>query len=722
MRINTQILFNLKQCLLRLIVPLAFLALQGSSNKVTAQDVPLDTTSIIELRTKAKEWQHNNSDSSVYYYRQAINEITRLITSLSGEYATNHPELPKRLDELLARSNIDLGNELFWKGEYDEALKCYNIALAKAKELQDIGTEGECYGEMATMYRNQGKYPEALRYNKMALDIADIIKDDYWKGILYNNRGVILQAIGDYPGALRSFFSALDLYKNQPDVYPNVELLNIGRIFELQGELDQALKYYRQSLEISQNAVDGQYRIAECYLAIGGIHLKNKYLLEARAYFTDALNILVKGGHDYRIDFCYSQIGESYFLEEDYDRAIEYFNKSLEISREKGEVATEGDTFLKLSQLHLHQNKIKPAKDYAQTALRIADTTGYLELKSRAYTQLTAIYEDIGDIDSAFICQKRNIIIQDSLFNDQKVRALADMETKYETERTEMELSLAQEQKNTAEQKLQRNRIAYLAIIISLALTSLLIIITFIFFQQRSKLKLQAYEQKQIILRREFEQKKSALQILTLKNQLNPHFIFNALNSIGSSIQKERKDKAYDLLTSFSDLVRATLYQADKISITLTQELDFVRNYLILEKNRFKNIFEYEIQISREVDREALIPRMAIQVFVENAIKHGLRYLEKDGKLDIIIGQDKGHLNITISDNGIGRKKASSMPSASTGKGLAIINEMFSIYEQLYEIQIGYNIVDKYDNNDSPEGTDILLTIPIIEHDDVSEA
>jgi len=206
MRIRTSIFEKLRAIFLTFLISAACLFTSGITYKVSAQDIYEDTSSIIELRAKAKEWQHINSDSSVYYYRQAITETNRLIRNLSEGSVSSRTELPKKLDKLLARSNIDLGNELFWKGEYDEALICYNLALEKAKELKEIGTEGECYGEMATMYRNQGKHSEALQYNKMALDIAEIIKDDYWKGILYNNRGVILQAIGDIPVPSGGFF------------------------------------------------------------------------------------------------------------------------------------------------------------------------------------------------------------------------------------------------------------------------------------------------------------------------------------------------------------------------------------------------------------------------------------------------------------------------------------------------------------------------------------
>lgn len=679
----------------------------------SSAQMPLsDTNEILQIRDQAKIWKSENRDSAIFYYRLAGNKVNGLL--LLSQSPIQDIKYTQRLKELSSRTNIDLGNELFWKGDYKGALVKYKLALELAQEIDDISLEGECYGEMATMYRNLGDHTQALQSNKKALEIADVIQDNYWKGILYNNRGVILQAIGDYPGALKSFFRAIDLYDDIPDSYPNVEILNIGRIYELQGDLDQALEYYFQSLEITKEHQTQKFRVAECYLVIGGIYLKKKETEKARDYFTDALNLLLEGGHHYRTDICYSQIGETHLLENEPNKAIEFFNKALKISRDKNEVNTEGEILLRLANANLQVNNISVAQDYTHKALEIAVTTGYLELKRDAYSQLTNIYEQLGNYKTANEFQNLNNEVKDSLFNNQKVRALADMKTKYETERTEIELSLVEEQKNTAEQKLRNNRITYIAIIIVLALASLFTFISFYFLRQRSRLKLQAFRQKQMRLKREFEQKKNALQILTLKNQLNPHFIFNALNSIGSSILKEKKTKAYDLLTNFSDLIRSSLDQSDKISVTLKQELEFVNNYLVLEKNRFRDIFDYRINIAKDVDKKAKIPRMAIQVFVENAIKHGLRYKENDGLLKIDIEQKELNVHITISDNGIGRKKAGTMPSSSTGRGLAIIREMFKIYEQLHNIQIGYDIHDKYSKDGSPEGTEVQLTIPII--------
>jgi tetratricopeptide (TPR) repeat protein len=676
----------------------------------SSQTASTDTNKIVRAREVAKTWLRLNSDSSIQAYNIALLHAQALIEKNNGRSDVN-PELDKRIKELLVRTHIDLGNELFWNGDYEEALKNYSLGLELAINIDDIALVGECYGEMATIYRNLGQHEVALEYNKKALSTAEILKDEYWTGILYNNRGVIYQAIGDYPRALRSFFSALNIYKDMPDVHPNIELLNIGRIYEVQGDLDRAMDFYKRSLKICvEYKLD--YRIPECYIVIGGLHLKNGEFIIAREYFQKALTSLLDKGHHYRTDVCYTQIGETYMYEQNYAKAIEYYNRSISISQDKKEINTEGDTYLKLAHLYFLQNRYQESKRFALKALSISDSTGYPELRSGSYQRLSRIFEKLGDYKKAFNYQQKYNAVQDSLLTTEKLRALADMETKYAMDRKDIELSLLQEQKNISEEKLQRNRILFLSITGLLTLSFLLLLVLYFYFRQRSHLRAQALERQQLQLKHEFDHKIRELQILSLKNQLNPHFIFNALNSIGSTIIKDNSDKAYDLLTHFSELIRSSLVNSDKISISLKEELEFVNNYLVLEKNRFKEIFNYKISIQGNVDDNISLPRMAIQVFAENAVKHGLRHKKEGGLLQIDINQLNGNVEITIKDNGIGREKAMSLPATSTGKGLNIIREMFSIYEQLNDIKIRYEIHDLKDSEKAAIGTEVVINIP----------
>lgn len=138
----------------------------------------------------------------------------------------------------------------------------------------------------------------------------------------------------------------------------------------------------------------------------------------------------------------------------------------------------------------------------------------------------------------------------------------------------------------------------------------------------------------------EQEMKVNELVLLTIKNQVEPHFIFNVINSISSMIYEEDRKKAYQFLIDFSNLIRTSLTNALKIEIKLADELEFVERYLDLERIRYKNSFDYEIEIAPDVDTYEAIPRMVIHTFAENAVKHGLAGKKENGQLFIKVTSD----------------------------------------------------------------------------------
>jgi len=234
-----------------------------------------------------------------------------------------------------------------------------------------------------------------------------------------------------------------------------------------------------------------------------------------------------------------------------------------------------------------------------------------------------------------------------------------------------------------------------------------IVLLLFAFFELLFK-----FYKRRIQRQYETERKLLELQLLTVKNQINPHFTFNALNSISSIIYKEDKKLARDFLTRFSDLIRSTLQNSENISILLGEELKFVKNYLELEKFRFKNKFNYIIDVSDEVDYSTIIPRMIIQTFVENAIKHGLMHLDNGGLLKIRIRKEKKLLLIKIEDNGIGRKKAKEISLGSTGKGLRIIEQIVFLYKKLQGKEIKYKVNDLFKDKIAV-GTKVTIEISL---------
>lgn len=130
-----------------------------------------------------------------------------------------------------------------------------------------------------------------------------------------------------------------------------------------------------------------------------------------------------------------------------------------------------------------------------------------------------------------------------------------------------------------------------------------------------------------------------------------------------------------------------------------------------MEVYRNNHKFNYQFNIQKELNENIIIPKMVVHIFVENAIKHGIRHLDSGGIIKIEVSQKSGSYNINIEDNGIGREKAKELSSFSTGKGLKIIDEILELYYKLYRINISHEIIDLRDNG-KPSGTLIKIKIP----------
>jgi len=201
------------------------------------------------------------------------------------------------------------------------------------------------------------------------------------------------------------------------------------------------------------------------------------------------------------------------------------------------------------------------------------------------------------------------------------------------------------------------------------------------------------------------------LQLRTIKSQIDPHFAFNAINSIASYIITEHPETAYDYFTRFARMIRTILEDNEKISVSLQEEIEFVRNYLDLQKMRFRDKFGYSIRVEEGIDLTAQVPKMIIQSFAENAIKHGLMHRKSGGLLVIRIWQDGAALRVEVTDNGVGREKAAEMNPDSTHRGFRIVRHISELYRKLYRIEISQEVEDLYDEKGNAAGTRVSLKL-----------
>jgi putative methionine-R-sulfoxide reductase with GAF domain len=207
------------------------------------------------------------------------------------------------------------------------------------------------------------------------------------------------------------------------------------------------------------------------------------------------------------------------------------------------------------------------------------------------------------------------------------------------------------------------------------------------------------------------------LKLTALQAQMNPHFIFNSLNSINWYILKNKSAEASTYLTKFSKLVRLILDNSKSLSIPLLNELEALRLYLDLEAMRFEDTFDYAIQTDDEVDLEVvMIPPLILQPFVENAIWHGLLHKEGKGNLLIQIYPDNGHLKCIVQDDGIGRRASVRLKAADTptheSKGLKLTSDRIRLLHKDYIKENTIRVIDLVDANGLSLGTRVEVLLP----------
>jgi two-component sensor histidine kinase len=218
----------------------------------------------------------------------------------------------------------------------------------------------------------------------------------------------------------------------------------------------------------------------------------------------------------------------------------------------------------------------------------------------------------------------------------------------------------------------------------------------------------------QLKVKDSLNQRLITLQLQGIKAQLDPHFTFNTLNSVASLIYLEDRQAAYDHMRKFTQLLRSMLNDAERIYRNLGEEIDFVTTYLELEKLRFGEKFNYEIKIGDGISREEKVPKLVLQTFAENAVKHGIVPTGEGGTIKISVAREKDYLKLTIEDNGIGRERSAGH-STSTGKGLKLTTEFYEILNQINKKPIKHLITDLYNNSLSPAGTRVEVWVPVEE-------
>jgi LytS/YehU family sensor histidine kinase len=214
-------------------------------------------------------------------------------------------------------------------------------------------------------------------------------------------------------------------------------------------------------------------------------------------------------------------------------------------------------------------------------------------------------------------------------------------------------------------------------------------------------------------LKRRYQRERllAELKLKSIRNQLDPHFTFNAVNAIASAIFKEDKHSAYNYFSKFSKLVRSTMLYSDRMTRLLDDELDFTLKYLEIEKFRFREKFEFEIKVDDDVNLNMEVPRMIVQAYVESAINNGLMHRTTNGLLLVKVYSSDRHLTIEIDDNGVGIEKSKELNKEKAFKSVKIMEEFIAVFNEFNKAKITCEMNDLFEDG-KVLGTRVFIKIP----------
>jgi tetratricopeptide (TPR) repeat protein len=646
-----------------------------------------DTAKAGLLTTLGQYYFPINTDSGFAYAQQAL----RLSKNLGWKKG-----------EVLALKAI--GSNYWEKAEY---LKCQDYFLQArdiALELNDPAILSIAYHALAISYLPLGNTEKGIEYLQKALAIEQQLAN---------------------PSRLMSIYH------------------NLGDIYEGKQDYHKALSYYEKSLPAAINAKYG-LGIAYTYLKMGTLNVALNALSEGFGYLQKSLSLARTLNEQPVVVLALIGSGEVYRKRHQYNRAVAYYDSALAVSATFKAIHYIGlhGTYL-LSTADLYREKAQMEKKNGQNSQAFFDfrqavallkkglqvsgsVPDWVTMRDEALL-LSDIYQEWGKDKEALQAFKQYITYRDSVMNIEKAKQRAQHEMRVMYDDSLSYFKKLQEKHLyvlAQENKLNKYRVNQMWLVFAITVIAAALVATIFLHRDRLQKVQMKNELQQEKLQKQFRETElqhrlNDMTLTALHSQMNPHFIFNALNTIQSYVYSNDKKSASSYLGKFSELIRKILDNSSKQTITLEEEIELLQLYIDIEKARFGDTLYVVIEVDPDVDIEGVyIPPMLIQPYVENAIKHGLLHRTEEKQLFIFIRKSEDQdIEIVIEDNGIGRSKSielnktklkhNSFANAANEKRIDLLYELFGKKAKL-------EIIDKINQDGTAAGTKVIITIPAV--------
>ncbi len=690
---------------------------------------------------------HPNEDDerAKLLFAQSVNFIA-LDPKKSLDYANQILSFQQKIKQkmILSAAYRLKGICQYYLSSYPDALATFSTALRIDKEINHDFGIASTLSFIGMVHLARSNFYEALNYYQQSLKIFETIKGhevDVAK--LYSNIGIVHIEMHDYPKALSIYNKNLDiLRKLKSKSGEAAALANMGIIYSKQNDHESAIKYSEMSRNISDSIADKTAYAREIGNLAGYYSKLGKYNLSLE-HGLRAIELNKALSNTKSLGFNLQNVAEAYYKKGNYQQAKIYGLSSLKIGKELKVIEIQRDASEGLSNTYESLKIPDSALFYFKQFNVLADSINNiknLEQITRLglqydFDKKETIYKQNQQLTAQQLTQQKlqlaltaaelqkglqlRHLQQAQLENaklitreNQKQLIIAKNKEKLQANRVK---SLSQEQKLN---KLELNQLLLYGVLAVVVLISVLVFLTnrYRIRQLTFKNTLESQQAKQNELNLTYQYQLSESELKAIRSQMNPHFIFNVLNSIESYIMDNDKRTASRLIQKFASLSRLILENSTKSLVTADKEWKTLMLYTELEAMRYNNSFSYEFKVDKEVQLQTfLLPPMLVQPLIENAVLHGLITSNRvDAKLTVELKKSAKGICIIVTDNGTGLKENVKPVHLNTAKeksmGLESIRERIDIINQQYEGTASFDFKSGLNN----EGAIAKLCLPLV--------
>lgn len=642
---------------------------------------------------------------STYIFLDSAKRYTESHSTLAAELITKGLEsaIVHRNRNGEAQSYLDLAEVQRKLGRYNQAIE--NVSKCKTLFHQRVQSSNynntlpppssnlhfDALALSAQLYEETNNLTEALSESNQALQLLETASSAQKKNNALRDNGRLLSKNGKHTEALNRLNTLLDTEKKTADKSGQCEtLLSLGDHYTLIGDNNSARSYYQEAISIA-NKEHFTEKNTRANSKIASIFQNEGDFTNEILYLNNAANAIPESQDDASFFRNNIAIGNAYIRADNLEDASEYLDNSVDhIVSLSATSAFDGNTA---------SNTI--------STIRSTD----LQIGADAYRQLAEGYLKNNELEKSIKYYKKYSVLQDSVKAVHEREMASAIELSNNLGKNEQRLDLLLKEQELADQSiflLQQDQQLKSGQIFNrnLAIGVLLFCLLGLFAGG-------------LVIYRNNQARRRADKLLALQSmsgQMNPHFIFNALNSVNEYISQNDERAANRYLSSFSKLMRQVMDDSKHPFIPLTEEISMLRLYLELEHARFKDQFEYTFIVDQELENSDYeLPPMMVQPFIENSIWHGLRYRSGKGALEVNFKKVGENIEITISDNGIGMTKSKELKTQHQKKqnslGMKNIHTRLALMNEIYNAGMTVEISETFAGAENP-GATVKIRIP----------